>query len=566
MPRYDNIFLADVTQTNTFVSPLSGGGGEPKIPHRDNRQAHSNTLLSQFREAQRQFNEYSPEQVAAIQYRTGTYVEFAGAAGRELITKSLEDNRQGIRVMNVRDVLIQNENGEKAVVTRATVYIPAGKEQVFITKIEAFAEEPVEGRKPKNNDLVSSIEEITSAIILSAFWIGRPVDMPSDDKRWYELWLDSTDCDAGKVIEDAFAVMDSLGLEHRDAKEAIIFPERIVMPVFANRNGLLDFIKQGVIVAEVRKPADPNVYFIDSSFEEQEEWANDLLTRTQFLDTGVVVCVLDTGVNNNHSLISPYIPASGMTVNNTWGASDDKGHGTNMAGIVLYNDLKRYLISNEQFNLNHTIESVKILPPESLDKTDVGLYGALTEQASLLAEIGAPTTKRVYCMAITDSTGSTNDGQPSSWSGAIDQMTSSSTKKLFIISAGNVSPHELADKGYPDTCLFRSVEDPAQAWNALTVGAYAYDAVVNPNPLTKNYHAVAQAGELSPYSTTSYVWGKEWPIKPEVVCDGGNVITDGAFYSSDEDLSRLTLNKDIGTRLFDTIHATSAASAQCAYI
>ena len=61
-------------------------------------------MVAQFREAQNHFNSYTPEQVAAISYNTGTYVEFVGAENCDLVTKSLEVNRQGIKLLNVRDV------------------------------------------------------------------------------------------------------------------------------------------------------------------------------------------------------------------------------------------------------------------------------------------------------------------------------------------------------------------------------------------------------------------------------------------------------------------------------
>lgn len=52
----------------------------------------------------------------------------------------------------------------------------------------------------------------------------------------------------------------------------------------------------------------------------------------------------------------------------------------------------------------------------------------------------------------------------------------------------------------------KSIEDPAQAWNALTVGAYSIDSTIQPGRETKGYYPVAQYGELSPYSSTSNEW------------------------------------------------------------
>lgn len=566
--RYNNLFLSDTSEAYDFSSAPKQGR-KPIIPSRADRQLHSNKLLAQLQEAQDHFNNYTPEQVAAITYNTGTYVEFVGAENCDLITKSLEDNRQGIKLLNVRDEISSFDEEDNAIITtKATVFIPNGKENVFIKKISDFATQQTTRGKPKNNDLVSSIESISDAIKISSFWIGRPSDMPNDTQKWYELWVDVDEPHFDEITQKAYDVLDSLNLTHRPRNEFIRFPERLVIPVFANRSELLSLVKQGVTIAEIRKPADPNAVFVDSSLTEQTQWADDLLSRTQFVDSGVTVCILDTGVNNNHTLISPYMPVSASTINAAWGVQDKNGHGTNMAGVVLYNDLKRYLINSTPVELNHTIESVKIFEPNSPTRTDAGLYGSVTEQAALLSEISNPGAKRIYCMAVTDSNSATNDGQPSSWSAAIDKISTEGQKRLFIVSAGNVEENDLQDKGYPNACLSKSIDDPAQAWNALTVGAYSIDSAIQPDSeVTRGYSALAQVGELSPYSSTSIGWKAQWPIKPEVVCDGGNVAYDGTnYFQGLDDLSKLTLSKDINRRLFDTIWATSAATAQCSYI
>ncbi|MEG2933905.1 MAG: S8 family peptidase [Gordonibacter sp.] len=562
MPRYDNIFLTDITDTFNFTTSPSGGA-QPNIPTRRNRQVHSSNLTTQFRAAQDQFNAYTPRQVAAIAYNTGTYLEFSGANNCDLITKSLEDNRQGIKLLNVRDIVSQNEDGTSSIVTKATVFIPSGKEAVFIKKIADFATLQTKTGKPKNNDLVSSIESISNALKISAFWVGRPSDAPSDVAQWFELWVDVKEDTFETTKNNLFSLLDNLGIAHRSEEQYIRFPERLVIPVYANQSSLLDLIKQGVTIAEIRKPADPNSTFIDSSLVEQAEWADDLLARTHFNDTGIAICILDTGINGNHSLIDPYMPTTGMTVNTQWGTADHSGHGTNMAGVALYNDLKRYLISNTPVTLNHTLESVKIL---GNTPNAQGLYGYITEQATLLPEISTPTSRRIYCMAVTDDKSSLNNGQPSSWSGAIDQISHDKQKRLFIVSAGNVTNQEMQNSGYPNACLTKSVHDPAQAWNALSVGAYSADTTIQPDPTMNGYSALAKEGELSPFSSTSHTWKSQWPIKPELICDGGNVAFDGTNYTSHDDLSKLTLHNDISNRLFDTINATSAATAQCSYI
>ncbi|MDJ0845955.1 S8 family serine peptidase [Crocosphaera sp.] len=58
-------------------------------------------------------------------------------------------------------------------------------------------------------------------------------------------------------------------------------------------------------------------------------------------DNAVAVCLLDTGVNGTHPLIKRGLDITDLyTVEKGWGNYDkDNGHGTQMAGLVLYSDL-----------------------------------------------------------------------------------------------------------------------------------------------------------------------------------------------------------------------------------
>jgi len=68
------------------------------------------------------------------------------------------------------------------------------------------------------------------------------------------------------------------------------------------------------------------------------------------------------------------------------------------------------------------------------------------------------------------------------------------------------------------------VQDPAQAWNALTVGALTELDTVPTDPTYTGWEVVAPAGELSPHSRTSLLFGERpWPIKPDIVMEGGNL-------------------------------------------
>jgi hypothetical protein len=72
-------------------------------------------------------------------------------------------------------------------------------------------------------------------------------------------------------------------------------------------------------------------------------------------------------------------------------------------------------------------------------------------------------------------------------------------------------------------------------------------------------------GELSPFSTTSVTWrNTPWPLKPDVVFEGGNAARDAISASTLPSLSLLTTSRAPTEHLFTTTNATSAATAQCA--
>lgn len=289
--------------------------------------------------------------------------------------------------------------------------------------------------------------------------------------------------------------------------------------------------------------------------------------RTEFVPSNATVCLLDTGITAAHRLLAPAVSESRIqAVDSTWRTDDQDGHGTQMAGVALYRDLKARLTSTSREEIVHTLESVKILHPT--ESHEPALYGAVTEQAVALAEIENPTADRAICMAVTAPSYSTNDGSPSSWSGAIDSITSgadgSNDKRLMFISAGNVTSRELSASHFHDANILHGVENPGQAWNAVTVGAYN-DNVTLDDPQYKGFTAVADQGDISPYSSTSYTWVQNGP-KPEILLDGGNMVTNGQDYMSCPPLSVLTTDNQPLKYQFAAVWGTSSATAQAAWM
>lgn len=138
------------------------------------------------------------------------------------------------------------------------------------------------------------------------------------------------------------------------------------------------------------------------------------------------------------------------------------------------------------------------------------------------------------------------------------------SQRLFIISAGNVDSEYWSN--YPNGNKLFSVQNPAQSWNALTVGAYTEKVFIGDSRYD-SFQRVAQIGEISPYSSTSYLWDKKWPIKPEVLFEGGNLVKrEDDTFEGHVDLELLSTSKHFNIRQFDTINATSAATAEASWL
>jgi hypothetical protein len=233
-----------------------------------------------------------------------------------------------------------------------------------------------------------------------------------------------------------------------------------------------------------------------------------------------------------------------------------------MAGVALYGDLERALTGTDPVALRHRLETVKILPPR--DQNGPELYGAIIEIGIAKAEAQSPRRHRVFCMAVTSEVG-LGRGRPSSWSAAIDQLSygGGDRRRRIVLATGNLR-HDIAPADYPDRYDLAEAESPAQAWNALVAGACT-DKITIAHPDYDGWEPVAPAGDLCPTSRTSGLWDRQWPIRPDVVFEGGNLAHDGSNPAGAiDDLQLLTTHYRPTRRLLDAFGDTSAATALAA--
>jgi len=560
--EYPHIFLHDAQQATAFTTPRSLRGDSDKFPTR-NRQSHSAKLHEQWAAIWTKAREEQASRVSvSMPVKGGVYIEFEGAAGYELVSKSLEDRRSGIRLLNVREDFVNVGGNSEQKITRATVFIPMGKQDFFLKKILEYAQNDTPKGIPKHDELMRSVEDMRLAV-LESFWVDESKQLPQGATSvWCEIWLQGN----AEDVEQRFReIASDLGIEVPE--HSLQFPERVVFLGKATREQLANLIAASPDIAEFRRAKETARFFLELENRDQTEWVADLRARLKInQEPNVAVCVLDTGVNNGHDLLAPVLADEDRhAVNPDWGLSDHNGHGTLMSGVVAFGDLTEVLPESHQIDINHCLESVKILPPYG--ENDPDLYGYVTIQGMSYAAIQAPERIRIGCMAVT-SKDWRDLGKPSSWSAAIDKYTSGyddGNRCLMIVSAGNIVGQEYW-ASYPDSNLTSLIHDPGQSWNALTVGAYTQKAVLS-DPDFDGYVPLAQADQLSPFSTTSLTWERKstWPVKPDIVMEGGNLAKGpDDFISESDELSLLSTSYQPTRRQFDKISATSAAAAQAA--
>lgn len=561
--RYLNLFLHDTVSEESFKAKQAII--KHRYPSRENPIQHGKRLLQEFAQA-KLFSDrvYSPEQVAAIKAKDGHYFDISGLKGKELVLKSLENVRSGIRICNVRTA---GKDDDTEII--ATVFIPNSKEHVFLKKLQDYAKGIPEGKdKPANNDLVKSIERISTSVVRS-LWTDDIGLFPLQEKKWCEIWLRASKDNIKAIQDEFFATCKELNISVKN--ESLLFPDRLVLLALVCENDLQALLYRCGYLAEFRRGTELSSFFTNLTPSEQKEWTDELLSRTEKTDGDVSICILDTGANNEHPLLVPFFEDNSMHVARDYmrSVSDMTGHGTEMAGIAGYGDLLECLSQKESIQIHHTLESVKLLGNKA---NEPELYGDYTKRAIAIAEYAHPEKNRTICLAITaESTAKEKDGRPSSWSAELDALAAGvedGTKRLILVSGGNVQLSEYNTDGqkYPDACLLHRVEDPAQAWNALTVGASSKLHTID-SPYLEGYNPLAAEDMLSPYSATSRLWSSKWPIKPEILCEGGNAaISEEGKVDTCDSLCVLTTHYRPTQKMFVTTNGTSPAVAKASWM
>ncbi len=564
--KLPHLLITETAKSQQYKSPIVGGGDKPVVPRLD-RLSHGQHLQGQLRELGSIAKRVTEAQVAmSLNSGLGLQIQFVGIPNVPLAFESLASER-GKNIEQHIEILSVCKSGD---LTIANVYVPDGK----LAHFERYVVEYLEEKKNKrgvsldHSSLLNAIASIRVAE-LQALWTDDIELLPKDttEKFWWEVWLPVRGR-RNDVVAD-FRKLATLA-ECQVSEHQINFPERTVALMHGSQDQFTSSVMTLNCVAELRKAKETATFFDAMTPPEQLEWAEEAFTRITHpsdVDSTPRICLLDSGVNIGHPLLAKLASHDDLhTVNPAWGADDNANHGTGLAGLACYGDLTDFLASTGSIEISHRLESVKLTPELGANQGDSRLHGFLFSQAVNRPEITSPNRPRVFTSAVTSSD-DRDRGQPSAWSAMTDSLAAGydnggMTQRLFVLSAGNTDS-EMAWSKYPDSLTTNGIRDPGQAWNALTVGAFTNKVNVTEED-AQHYVPVASSGGLSPYTSTSGTWMSAWPLKPDVVFEGGNVGKSPTGCAGVSSLHLLTTNNNHLDRLFTTTNATSAASALCA--
>ena len=458
----------------------------------------------------------------------GVIISIEGVAGFTLKLESLDRMSQHRNVADRRPkwVLLSVTAATDDRPEVAQVWISDEYRSAFLRLFKQYVDEETTTGKPRNQPLVANIGRIRGAMVRDLWQSSGEPEMAG--RHWWEIWL-RPEPDAIKLAK---RYADAVGATA--ATRFLRLDNRHVVWIEAAWEDLTLLPVTAVPVSEIRRPQLIDT-IADLTVPEQAEFVEELVGRlTSAGSDAAAVCLLDTGVRRSHKLLSDSLdPADMHTVFDGGATGDSHGHGTKMAGLALFGPLGDLMAGTDSVDLAHRLESVKFHVPDSAAHVHAPpSYGVVTALATAEPEVAAQ-RNRAFCMAVTSEPD--HPGEPSVWSASVDALAvgtgigasddgvdllgvpADEAKRLFIVSAGNV--RDDFEQDYLSLCDVSPIEDPAQAWNALVVGAHTELTQVPSDPGFHGWSALAEEGELSPHSRTSLLAGgtkAQWPVRPDV--------------------------------------------------
>ncbi|HBR1600098.1 S8 family peptidase [Klebsiella quasipneumoniae] len=278
------------------------------------------------------------------------------------------------------------------------------------------------------------------------------------------------------------------------------------------------------------------------------------------------VCILDSGINTNHPLLSAAIAESASFIPDQ-DAFDQEGHGTAVASIALYGDVEACNESNF-WQPQLWLYNGKVLNERAEFNAET-IESTLTTAVAYFTDLGC----RIFNLSL----GNVNapyDGRHIRGMAYLLDTLARQYNVLFVVSAGNFSgsdappvPQNSWRDEYPDYLLHEAsiIIDPAPALNVLTVGSVArHNATSDAQRRPDDIQHLCPATENQPSPFTRHGPSVKGAFKPDVVAHGGNVassVRQGQWQAHMRGLGVLSCHHQFqGNTLFKELSGTSFAA------
>jgi subtilisin family serine protease len=285
-----------------------------------------------------------------------------------------------------------------------------------------------------------------------------------------------------------------------------------------------------------------------------------------------VIGIIDSGLNA-HPLIDGLV-VERMAIPADLGTADMKGHGTIVAGIAAYGDI-RECIDRETFAAPVRIVSVRVVNDHGAFDDTLKIPEIMRKAVEALVARG--------CRVINLSLGDASHipyagGRASPWAAELDTLVREHDIVL-VVSAGNASPKsppwgahpEAIVDAYPQylTAAENRLLDPAYAANVVTVGSLAHGNGLRVDPFDgAAIRALTVLDDPTPITRSGP--GVNGAIKPDFVDYGGTVVYNGEVerLMTGKDwinTGMLSLSPNYRKSLFTADTGTSFAAPRIAY-